>query len=557
MNSYLIIRTETEAEYKKYSYIFGQFNINVILWLPNASVSEIVGELFENVKKYSDWQLFVIDLKEVYYGQNPYACKQNTELVNFSQQVYWLKGKGQCKPPQKIYLICQRRSGVISGIESELLYGFERAVPSCRFLVMNCSGREYLESYEKFKMISLIIILADRDMPHNLFEAYHVYGIDLKINEKLLFQYLENEKEKVRRREEELYKKEREIKKINKRVEDGYQEFIPPLSTCGYDSFNIKTIFCGIKTNKSMRKWLKKKVETERRIDELKKEQIRKQKELQNEMKERMEQISTKSLPLDDDTVEEIEKKIPEMQNELNKYYVELWKLDQELMEEKYEREKKLDKALENRFTVRELMAVGIFVLCWTLGVFSIFLIVEDKILKILGMMENADRVKWWCSNLRYESFVLGVFVLFFGIIVLIDTSYNLKKMAVSLNEVFSQIRGHLQKNLFKYRDLFSLIYRIKIYQGYLNQNKEFRKEQSELMKELKTLREQWEKDYKSFQCLYKSFEYLKEQKWEEESRFGKRKKEKIVLDNNGREINNPLFYVEGISIAKEVRNES
>lgn len=557
MNNYLIIKTESETEYERYSYIFKQFPIDIILWSHEEIVSEIIEELFKRVERYCDWQLFLIDLSHYYHGENPYFCKQNSDFIDFSQQVYWVKGKEQSKPPKKIYFLCQRKKGVVSGNEGDQLYGFEQAVSSCRFLVVDCSGRGYLEVFEKLKIVSLVIILASNDMPHEIFEAYHVYSVDLKISKDKLVQYLENQKEKLERREGELDKERRSLVRVEEKIEDGYQEFIPPLSTCGYDSFNIKTIFCGIKTRKGMRKWLKKKVETDRRIDELKKEQISKQKELRNEMQERMSHVSTKNLPLEDDTVEEIKKKLLEMQNGLSECYVELWKLDTELAEEKREREKELDKALENRFTARELFAVGGFIFAWMLGVFIIFLAAEGEILEVFGLIEKINKVKWWQKNVIYGGGIFLGYALLFVITFLINTSYNLKKLAVCFNQVLGEIRENLQENLFKYRDFFSLIYKIKIYQGYLKRNKNFQREQSERMKELEVLIEQWQKENGSFQYLYEVFEHLKKQERGGENRFRKMDKEKIVLGNSGKEIKNPLFYVEGVSISKEVSDEN
>lgn len=556
MNNYLVIKVETEAEYEKYCYIVKRFSIHTILWGAGKDVVDIIEELFLSVEPFCCWQLFVVDLFSISTSQNPYSSKQNMDFVTLSQEQTFVNGRGVCRPPDKIYFLRRREECVASGKQGEELLGYDKALPCCRFLVLEHSHKEYLEVYERLAMISLITILTKYDVFYDLLQAYHVYSVQVDINDFKLIQYLRKEKDILIQQEENLIKKMADLSKCEEKIEDGIQEYIPQFNVKAYEVSSLKALFCSVKTKKNSSKWLKIKTEIEVRIEEARNQQLNKQKELNKEVKHRLCFASPEDMFLEDETVKDIEKRILKMQTELNNCYVDMWELDTKLAERKKQKEQELDGELKNRYTWSELLGTAGVIFLIMIGGFGVFLFTEWKVVKEIEVTNMEELISWIWLNIRYMGGILLKYVLIYLGVLLLKMRLDIKKARDSFQDILDQIGKRIQENIFKYRSFFSLVYGLRICQSYLNRNKNFQIKRMTELNKLEMEKVILEKNREDFENLYSCFRHLEKNIDQNSERVEKNRIVRIKINSSGKEIESSLFYIEGLTIKKEVRNE-
>lgn len=559
MDIYMILKDGADQESQIYNYLYYKYSINIVVWKPDKDINELVEALFEKVRKQRAWKLFVVDKSNLYSNENLYWGNESEELLTLLSNVYFVNGKGGRRPPEKIYVIRRRTQSILSGKSGDFFYVINAAVPSCRFLIMDYSEKEYLKELEKLKLVSVIVLLGINEIPPEILEAYMVYKVEVTIDENKLKEFLLYNENNLMKRESDLKRNYQQLAAYSKQEIYSYRDYVPKLSINTFHPLRMSYLFGGISKPDEAHKWIEKKNEIASRIDLIKKEQIRHQEELRREMKNRISLLPTENMSLDEEEEKEIYEKIKKNQKDLNECYVDFWKLNDELVEDELNKEKELEKILNDRYSIKEVLAVlgGI-----TLGLIVPFILlftVEIKIKTGLGIIADDEGCEMLITGLKYVGKYIILFEALFCLYWQALSFVDIYKAIHAFNEVLNKINQSIRVNLAKYKKLFSLVYGLRLCQSFLNRNENFKKWKKECLGNLKKEENDFYSEKEKFYGFQEVFNYL----LSEEKNFNKKTTDDLNVDkrnqglkiNGNKEIFNPLFYISKISITKEVND--
>ena len=558
MDNYLIIKVQSEEYSQDYQYILDQFSIVPIIWnSEKKKVPDIITELEEKLHPHHDWNLFIVEFSTLFTDGNPFQKKEMDHIKTLIEDSKFKVGFKQCKPPEKIYLIARKKEGAPAGNGKERLYGFYEEVSICRFIIMACSDKEYLKKIDELKIISTVCLLANNNMPPEIMEAYYVYRISLDINEKMLWEYLKEQRRFLQKEEWDIGKKKWKIENENKRDKESYEEYIPEFSVSAYESLEIQNRFCGVKNEHADRAWLQEKIQRDVKIERLQKEQISKQKEINRIMRKRISLVSVEDIFLEDDEIKKIQKEIEEKQKALNDSYIEVWKMDSDLEREKKESEDELEAALKSRYLWGEIIKVAVMILLFMIGTFGIFLTVEKEIWIEAGIMEDKIPYEWILDNVKYCTKWNAPLIVLFVVFLIISYAYEINSLRKKFNMVMKKMTDQLDNNISHYKVFFALVYSLRVCQNYITRNQNYKLNQKRQMKSLEQRTNELYHAQRNLDLLYKSFKYLdNSEKYDENLEEIILSRKKIYINNEDTAIDNLLYFVENLFIEKEVSDE-
>lgn len=554
MDSYLIIKANEKTEYEKYSYLLDKFSIPFVIWT-NEDESDIVDKLYELVRPYSIWKLFIADLSKVIDAENPFCDNALNEVQTLMQETFFTLGRNTCRPPEKIYILARRNKKSLSGIKGSELEGIQGAIPACRFLVMDYPSKSYLKIYEDLKLISLVIIMAVNDMPPEVMEAYVVYLVEVEISDYKLQHFLKMEKDIL---EDEKWEIEREKQELEDWKGEGYyKESNVQLPGSTFKTMQIENSSLGIKNFSTQKMWQKEKVNIAVRLKQVQSEQLTKQSELKLEFKKRINELSTEDMFLKNDELESIQESIRQLQQELNQSFIKLWEIEKELMGEEHEKEKEVNEIHQNLYSWREILLSALLIWGFILIVFLFFLAEEQKIWGELGdLTEDFDSKMNWikeCIKCVGIYFMLPP-IMFVVMIPCLDT-LELFKKKLELNHVLRKIEARLKTNISHYKDFYMRVYNLNIKENYLTKNQNYLRHKNQKRELIIKKEDKWNSKNRKFNVLSSLFTYLLKDTGNGEQKVYS--KEKVLLLNAREDrLYSPLYFVEGLFIIKEVEDD-